>query len=158
MLGRLPVKHFLPLVCVNVGTAFSAMPATKITRLKINTCNTTVLRWPQLASNAFLIYLPSLPLAWVWERIDVIKHEPGWSWQKGWTWGWKGDGCDGSVVRRSALGSFSPSFCPVGSLLVWTQHRLRAAVPHLHGSDKDGVETGWENYCCLWQLVLMDCA
>lgn len=34
MPGHLPVKHFLPLVCVSVITAFSAMPARKITRLK----------------------------------------------------------------------------------------------------------------------------
>lgn len=36
MLGYLPVKHIL------LATAFSAMPARKITKLKINMCNSTV--------------------------------------------------------------------------------------------------------------------
>lgn len=140
MLGHLPVKHFLPLVRVNVGTAFSAVPARKITRLKINTCNTTVLPWLQLARNAFLVYLPSLPLARVWVWIDLIKHKPGWELAEG----------AGVGVERRRSGWVCPAlrrFVQLFSLVLphWELSGLnpaphQAPVLHLHGNDKE-VET-----------------
>jgi len=105
MLGHLPVKHFLPLVCVNVGTAFSAMPARKITRLKINTCNTTVLRWLQLARSAFLICLPSLPLA----RVGSDKTQ---AWLGAGRRGERGDGKGMVVTGLSCATTLCAAFPP----------------------------------------------
>lgn len=158
MLGHLPVKHFLPLVRVNVGTAFGGMPARKITRLKINTCNTTVLQWLQLARNAFLIYLPSLPLAWVWEWIDLIKHKPCWELAEGVSLG-QGMGWLWRVCP--ALQCFStrlfPLFAPLGAFSSKPRITLGLCASSLWNG-KDGIETEWEDYCCLWQLMLMVCA
>lgn len=68
------------------------------------------------------------------------------------------DGYDESALHCNASShGFSP-FCPTGSLLIWTQHHIKAPVPHLRGNYKDGMETGCENYCGCWQLVLITCA
>lgn len=68
------------------------------------------------------------------------------------------DDKDGSVLNCNASShGFSPC-CPIGSLLIWAQHHIKAPVPHLRGNYKDGMETGCENYCGCWQLVLITCA
>lgn len=64
-------------------------------------------------------------------------------------------GYDGSVLHCNASScGFSP-FCPTGSLLIWAQPHTKAPVPHLRGNDRDGMETGCENCCGCWQLVLI---
>lgn len=68
------------------------------------------------------------------------------------------DGYDRSVLHpcTSSQGFFP--CCPIGSLLIWAQHHIKAPVPHLCRNYKDGLETGCENYCGCWQLLLITCA
>lgn len=113
--------------------------------------------WLLLARNALLICLLSLPLAGVWERVDLIKHKCCWGWQRGYTQGWQWLTC-------SMLECFFPEFSPpppcclIRSLLFWTQYQHRALVAHFCGGDKmawkeDGSVPAASNRCC-WQFVL----